>query len=204
MFETVREFEIQVAKFYGAPCAVATDCATHALELCLRATDFDNITVPVRTYVSVPMTLIKLNKHWSWRDQPWQDFYYLGNTNIIDAAVYWQKNGYIAGTMMALSFQFKKHLSTTKGGMILLDDPKLAQLLRRMSYDGRDLSKPWAEQLIDTVGYHYYMTPETAQLGLARLAQAKLEPARRWDYTDYPYLPDFPVFGETPIDIGTQ
>ena len=35
-FETVQEFEKQIAKFYGAPYAVATDCCTHAVELCLR------------------------------------------------------------------------------------------------------------------------------------------------------------------------
>ena len=35
-FDTVKEFEQQIAKFYGAPYAVATDCCTHAIELCLR------------------------------------------------------------------------------------------------------------------------------------------------------------------------
>ena len=38
-----------------------------------------------------------------------------------------------------------------------------------MSYDGRLPDVPWREQNISSVGYHYYMTPETAQLGLEKL-----------------------------------
>jgi len=38
MFEYVTEFESQIADFFGAPYAVATDSCTHALELCLRYT----------------------------------------------------------------------------------------------------------------------------------------------------------------------
>ena len=35
-FETVKVFEEHIAKFFGAKYGVATDCCTHALELCLR------------------------------------------------------------------------------------------------------------------------------------------------------------------------
>ena len=35
MFEHVEKFEQELAKFYGAPYAVVTDCCTHAIELCL-------------------------------------------------------------------------------------------------------------------------------------------------------------------------
>jgi len=204
MFDIVTDFECQIAQFYGAPYAVATDCCTHAIELCLRATDFNNITVPTHTYVSIPMTLMKLNKHWSWQEESWHDYYYLGNTNIIDGAVYWKKNGYIPGTMMALSFQFKKHLSTNKGGMILLDNLDLYKRLKLMSYDGRSSDRPWAEQNITEIGYHYYMTPETAVLGLERLPTAITTDPRKWSYQDYPDLRDMPVFGKTGIDFATK
>jgi DegT/DnrJ/EryC1/StrS aminotransferase family len=33
---SVQLFEIEIAKFFGSPYAVATDCCTHAVELCLR------------------------------------------------------------------------------------------------------------------------------------------------------------------------
>ena len=35
-FEVVRKFENAIAKFYGAPYAVAVDSCTHSIELCLR------------------------------------------------------------------------------------------------------------------------------------------------------------------------
>lgn len=194
MFDKITEFENKVAEFYGAPCAVATDCCTHAIELCLRATGHNDIEIPEHTYISIPFTAIKLNLRWNWKNEPWKDYYYLGNTNIIDAAVYWQEDGYIPGTMMALSFQFKKHLSTIKGGMILLDDLILAKKIRKMSYDGRDLDQPWTSQMIDEIGFHYYMAPETAMLGLERLDQATNSDPKRWDWQNYPYLPAMPVF----------
>ena len=53
-----------------------------------------------------------------------------------------------------------------RGGIILLDDKKSFDTIKKMSYDGRIPNIPWRQQNIDTVGYHYYMTPETAQLDL--------------------------------------
>ena len=35
-FELIEKFENKIAKFYGAPYAVAVDSCTHAIELCLR------------------------------------------------------------------------------------------------------------------------------------------------------------------------
>ena len=35
-FSTLFEFEQALADYTGAPYAVATDCCTHAIELCLR------------------------------------------------------------------------------------------------------------------------------------------------------------------------
>lgn len=38
-FNTVTEFENQVAEFFGAPYAVAVDACTHGVELSLRYTN---------------------------------------------------------------------------------------------------------------------------------------------------------------------
>ena len=45
--------------------------------------------------------------------------------------------------------------------MILTDKKYIRDNLKRMSYDGRDPDIPWRDQNISTIGYHYYMTPET-------------------------------------------
>lgn len=193
-FNVVSQFERQVAEFFGAPYAVAVDSCTHGIELCLRSKSVNKITVPIRTYLSVPFLANKLNIELEWSEQPWQDYYYIGNTNIIDAAVLWQQNSYISGTYMCLSFQYQKHLSLGRGGMILLDNENDAVLLKKMSYDGRLPNIPWREQNIDTVGYHYYMTPETATMGIEKLPQAILTKPRQWIYTDWPDLRDMDIF----------
>lgn len=197
MFEIVEKFEKKIADFYGAPYAIATDCCTHAIELCLRQQHIKAVTCPLQTYISVPFTFEKLKLKWDWEDKKWSDFYYIGNTNIIDAAVYWQEDGYIPKTLMCLSFQYKKHLKLGRGGAILLDDHNDYTVLSKMRYDGRDLSVPWAEQNIDTIGYHYYMTPETAQLGLDLFWPATMtKPRKQWSYNDYPDLSKMKVFNE--------
>jgi len=190
----IEEFELQIAQFFGAPYAVATDCCTHAIELCLRYTGYNKITVPTRTYISVPMTCIKLGLDWSWKEEEWSDYYHLGNSNIIDAAVLWRENTYLTNTFMCLSFQFRKHLNLGRGGMILLQHKDDYNTLKKMSYDGRDFNRPWAEQDIDTIGYHYYMTPETAKIGIELLESRKKSPAKKWSHRDYPYLPNMSVF----------
>ena len=78
--------------------------------------------------------------------------------------------------------------------MILLDDSIMAKKLRAMSYDGRERDQPWEDQMISTAGYHYYMTPETAMLGLERLPNAIKTQPKRWNWQNYPYLPGMPVF----------
>jgi dTDP-4-amino-4,6-dideoxygalactose transaminase len=192
--DTICEFENQVATFFNAPYAVATDSCTHALELCLRYEKYNYITIPKRTYISIPFLAIKLGLTWEWKEEKWKNYYYIGNTNIIDAAVLWEKNSYIPGTYMCLSFQFRKHLNLGRGGIILLDNKDVKDELKKMSYDGRDPNYPWYEQNINTVGYHYYMTPETAKEGIKKLSAIQNLPNKIWTYEDYPYLPNMSVF----------
>lgn len=191
----VAEFEKLIANFYGAPYAVATDSCTHAIELCLRIENIEYpVNCPTRTYLSVPMTFMKLGLEWQFDDYDWEDYYFIGCTDIIDAAVYWKQNGYVPETKMCLSFQHKKHLSLGRGGMILLDNYDDYVKLKKMSYDGRLPDVPWAEQDIDTMGYHYYMTPETAQRGIYRFCSAEVTKPRSWSSNDYPDLRQMKVF----------
>lgn len=186
-FGTVTEFEKQIAKFFGAPYAVAVDSCTHGLELCLRLNGATNIDIPCRTYLSVPMLAHKLSINLHWHTHKWAEFYYI-NSNIIDAATLWRKDSYIPYTFICLSFQYQKHLSLGRGGMILCPDEQSYNQLKKMSYDGRLPGIPWREQDIDTMGYHYYMTPETAQLGLSKLDAAIATAPRIWTSEDYPDL----------------
>ena len=192
-FNTVTEFENQIAEFFGAPYAVAVDSCTHGVEICLRHTQTDSIQVPKRTYISIPFLAHKLWLNLSWKDEDWVDYYYVTD-NVIDAAVLWKPNSYIPGTFMNLSFQYQKHLSLGRGGMILTDNKESADRLKKMSYDGRLPNIPWREQDIEVYGYHYYMTPETAQLGLDKLDMAKNTLPRQWTTKDWPDLSHMKVF----------
>jgi dTDP-4-amino-4,6-dideoxygalactose transaminase len=190
----VSRFEKLIANFYNAPYAVAVDCCTHAIELCLRLTKPNNVTCPTHTYLSIPMTLKKLDISFDFVDANWNDFYFIGNTNIVDAAVYWNRNGYIPNTMMCLSFQYKKHLSLGRGGMILLDNLTQYNELKKMRYDGRLDDIPWKEQDVDTMGYHYYMTPETAERGIYKFCTAEVTEPKLWTHEDYPDISKMKVF----------
>jgi len=192
-FEAVKELEEKVAEFFGSPYAIAVDCCTHGVELSLRYTDAGKIVVPKRTYPSIPFLAHKLNIYLEWKDENWVDYYYL-TENVIDAAVFWKRNGYIPNTFMSISFQFQKHLNLGRGGIILTDNKEAAVLLKKMSYDGRLPSVPWREQNIDTVGYHYYMTPETAQLGLDKLDDAINTTPKQWVVSDWVDLTNMEVF----------
>ncbi len=191
---SISEFENLIAEYFNAPYAVTTDCCTHAIELCLRYTRPSSAICPRHTYLSIPMTLIKLSIPFEWYDTNWQNYYYLGKTNIIDAAVYWKQGGYKSGTFMCLSFQFRKHLNLGRGGIILTDDRDAAIKLKKMSYDGRDPNVLWKEQDIDMIGYHYYMTPEVATEGIRKFHEIKDIEPRLWSSNDYPDISKMKVF----------
>jgi dTDP-4-amino-4,6-dideoxygalactose transaminase len=195
-FEIVKTFEKQVASFFGAKYAVAVDSCTHGIELCLRYQNIGTITVPKRTYISIPFLAKKLGIQLVWKDENWVDYYKLNNyfDPIYDAAVLWKENSYIPGSYMCLSFQYRKHLALGRGGIILTDNKEAFTQLKKMSYDGRLPNIPWREQNINTIGYHYYMTPETAQLGLDKLPNAIKDQPHQWDIKDWPDLTQMDIF----------
>jgi dTDP-4-amino-4,6-dideoxygalactose transaminase len=192
-FEIVEKFENKLAKFFGSPYAVAVDCCTHGIELCLRYNGTSSFSTPNRTYLSIPFLSNKLNIEHTWRYVDWKDYYYITN-NIIDAAVLWKKNSYLPTTFMCISFQFQKHLSLGRGGVILTDNKEAAIELKKMTYDGRIPNVPWREQNIKTIGYHYYMTPETAQNGLDKFDEAVNTPPKQWNVNDWPDLTKMDIF----------
>lgn len=195
-FETITTFEKRLSNFFGSKHAICVDSCTHGLELVLRYRNEKKIIVPKRTYLSIPFLANKLNIEREWKDENWEDFYALndGDRKIIDAAVLWKENSYIPNTFMCISFQYQKHLSLGRGGVILLDNDDDALILKKMSYDGRVPNLPWRDQNIDYVGYHYYMTPETAKLGLDKIDDAIKNKPKKWKVSDWPDLTEMKIF----------
>jgi dTDP-4-amino-4,6-dideoxygalactose transaminase len=173
-FEYVHEFEKQVAAYAGATYGIATDCCSHAIFLSavyhrLSRISPDTVVIPKNTYVSVPMQLRHAGFNVEFRDIKWEGAYTIEPTNIVDAAPRFRKGMYVPGTYHCVSFQFKKILSTIKGGMILTDDAEFYKWAQRATHDGRDMSVPYEEDNINMLGYHMFMTPETAQMGLEKM-----------------------------------
>jgi len=198
----VRMFESRLASFTGFQQAVCVDCCTNgilmALELCSRNRTVNKaatrLEIPARTYMSVPMTLMNNGWRVSLADISWHGWYRLGPTPVYDAATDFDAGmaaRYPADGFVCVSFQQKKRLSLGRGGAILLNSAAHAAVLRRMVYDGRDpfiSDRREVEEFPDGVimGYHCYMDPEKAALGIARLNQltAPYSPLGAEDYPD--------------------
>lgn len=184
-FDRITEFEQELSKFTGAPYVVMTDCCTHAIELCMRYEEVKVCSFPAHTYLSIPMTMLKLDIDFDYTDTDWIGEYQFENTLIWDSARLLRNNMYRKGQMQCLSFGYSKPLEIGRGGAILLDDKEAYHTLIRMRYDGRDLGiMPWEKQVEFDVGYHYKPTPEEAIIGLEKLHTVDQEPK----YFRYPDL----------------
>lgn len=177
MFDEIFEFEQELARFTGAPYAVMTDSCTHAIEMCLRYDGIKECAFTPFTYLSVPMTMVKLGIKYSYfpdslpHRQQWIGEYKFEATRIWDSARRLEPNMYRPGQMQCLSFGFSKPIDINRGGAILLDDREAWQKLSQMRSDGRNLQiSPWEKQTVMELGFHYRPTIEEA-----RRAQAALD-----------------------------
>jgi len=172
-FKHVDEFEKQMAAYTGARYGIATDCCTHALFLSLyyykQQHNISSVVLPNNTYVSVAMQCIHMGLSVDFVDNKWSGCYNISNTNVVDSAARLRRQQYVKDTSTCISFQFKKILSTGRGGMILTNDKEFYDWAQRAVHDGRDMNIPYEEDNITFAGWHYFMTPEAAQIGLAKL-----------------------------------
>ena len=167
-FDAITDFENKLSKYTGAPYVIATDCCTHAMELCLiYLKPTDPITLPYRTYLSVPMLMHKLELNYNIVQYEWRGRYRLAPTPVWDSARMLDQNMYLPEQYMCLSFGRTKPLEIGRGGAILTDNEEAYVWLKQASYDGRNLSiSPWQDQVEFQIGYHYMMRPEECIEGL--------------------------------------
>jgi len=193
-FDKIKQFELALAEYTGAPYTIMTDCCTHAIEMCLRYDDVKEVRMTPRTYLSIPMTMHKLGIQYTYTsEEQWLGEYSFGLTRIWDSARRLEENMYRPGTMQCLSFGYDKPLQIGRGGAILLDDSSAYESLIRMRYDGRDLNTvPWTNQKEFKVGYHYKPRPEEAELGIALLQGIK-ENKPKPKYVEYADLRQFTI-----------
>jgi dTDP-4-amino-4,6-dideoxygalactose transaminase len=190
-FDPIYKFERALGELTGAPFVVMTDSCTHALELCLRYDKVKRCRFTAFTYLSVPMTMHKLDISYGLiGDNEWVGEYPILGTRIWDSARLLRTGMYRQGQMQCLSFGYSKPLDIGRGGAILLDDQRVYESLIRQRSDGRDLKiTPWQSQKVFEVGYHYRPTIEEAQQALEKLPSVNQVPK----YVEYPDLREITI-----------
>ena len=167
VYHIVNIFEKAVASYAGAKYAVAVDSCTSALFLSLMYCKVrgKRVTIPRRTYISVPCSIIHAGGKPVLRDIDWGGVYKLDPFPIIDGALRFTKDMYVPGTLHCLSFHVKKHLKIGKGGMVLTNDKRAYEWLKLARYNGRE-GREYNSERFKLVGWNCYMTPEDACRGL--------------------------------------
>jgi dTDP-4-amino-4,6-dideoxygalactose transaminase len=158
-------FEEEVAEYTGAPYAVALDNCTDALFLCCVYSKVTEVTIPKKTYLSVPQAIMSSGGKVLFEDIEWKGIYQLKPYNIYDSARRFTNNMYISDSFMCLSFHPKKILQMRKGGMILTDNEEAYRWFKKARHEGRD-EIPYTEDNIKFLGWNMYMTPPDAADGL--------------------------------------
>lgn len=178
-WDWVTNFENEIAKYTGSRYAIACDSNTNAIKLLLHYFGFKDkeIEVPANTYVSVPNQIILSGNKPKFKDIKWEGMYELGDTGIIDSATAFHKGMYMDhfDSFMVLSFHYKKILNIGQGGMILTNSGRFNKWARPMIYDGRHKEVMYKDDIFECIGWHMYMSPESAKRGLEIFHSDKIQ-----------------------------
>lgn len=198
-YKIVRMFEEEIALYTGAKYAVSVDSCTNALFLASKYLEVKEVTIPSKTYLSVPMSIIhaggtpvfdkrEMTNHWT-------GLYQLKPYPIYDAAKRLTSNMYIPDSYMCLSFHIKKLLPIGKGGMILTDNEDAMKWFKKARYEGRS-EKFYKEDSITSLGWNMYMTPQEAAVGLCLMQNYPKHNTDLGEINGYRDLTEFPVFSD--------
>jgi len=175
------DFEKAICDYTGAPYAVALDNMSNALFLALyyeknikESLTSETITIPSRTYPSVPCEIIHAGlkvKFKPIKGKTIKGAYRLDPSNVIDSALRFTADMYEPGTHICLSFTGPyKTLKLSKGGAILTDDYKAMLWFKRARFSGRRECS-YHDDHFDMLGWNFYMMPELAARGLLLMTQ---------------------------------
>ncbi len=176
IYKVTEDFEKALADYTGASYAVTVDNQSNALFLALmfEKAAGKTITIPSRTYPSVPCEIIHAGakvkfKHVEGRTI--KGAYQLAPTNVWDSALRFTADMYIPGSHMCISFTGPyKHFKLSKGGAILTDNHDAYLWFKRARYSGRRECS-YHDDHFDMLGWNFYMMPELAARGLLLMSQ---------------------------------
>ena len=204
-YKIVQMFEEEVAEYTGSPYAVSVDSCTNALFLISKYLEVDEVVIPSKTYLSVPMSIIHAGGEVIFDKSPktnhWGGIYQLKPYPVYDAAKRFTSGMYIPESYMALSFHIKKQLGIGKGGMILTDNKDAVDWFKKARYEGRS-EKYYKEDSIERLGWNMYMTPQEATQGLCLMQNYPEHNKDLGEVNGYRDLTEFPVFKNNKIING--
>ena len=202
VYKITEDFEKALSDYTGAPYVITVDNASNALVLALmyEKVKGQEITIPCRTYPSVPCEIIHAGAKVNFKKMEGKKIkgaYQLEPTNVWDSALRFTSGMYIPDTHMCISFTGPyKHFKLSKGGAILTDSEDAFFWFKRARYSGRRECS-YHEDNLDMIGWNFYMMPELAARGLLMINQFYHE-GKPIDNEDlelpYPDLSKFEVY----------
>jgi len=208
VYDITNEFEEKLAHYTGAKYVVTLDNMSNALFLALyyeknikKSITSNIITIPNRTYPSVPCEIIHAGLKVNWKIVDGKTItgaYQLEGSNVWDSALSFTADMYKPKTHMCVSFTGPyKHFKLSKGGAILTDDHDAYLWFKRARYSGRRECS-YHDDNLDMIGWNFYMMPELAARGLLLMNQFyNLDGSKKHnqDLTlPYPDLSQFKVY----------
>ena len=209
--QVTKDFEAALCEYTGAPYAVAVSSCTAALTLavawCIQRAQLrqfgmtdvglaPGISIPKRTYVSVPMAIIHGGGRPVFHEEDWIGGYQLCPLPVWDDARQFTSGMYnAAGQFVCISFHASKILGDTQGGAILHDNPEADAWFRRARFDGRAEGVAPKDDKGIIIGWHCYISPDVSARLLMKLTAANFprhhEPLPNDEYPDLSTLECF-------------
>ncbi len=181
VYDITNEFERRLADYTGAPYVVTLDNQSNGLFLALyyenyvkKSINTNEITIPNRTYPSVPCEIIHAGlkvKFKQVKGKTIKGAYNLEGSNVWDSALSFTSEMYKPDTHICISFTGPyKHFKLSKGGAILTDSHEAYLWFRRARYSGRRECS-YHDDNLDMLGWNFYMMPELAARGVLLMGQ---------------------------------
>ena len=181
VYKITEDFEKALGDYTGAPYVVTLDNMSNALFLALyyeknvkKSIETDTITIPCRTYPSVPCEIIHAGLKVGFETvegKTIKGMYQLKGSNVWDSALCFTADMYKPEQHICVSFTGPyKHFKLSKGGAILTDSLEAYHWFKRARYSGRRECS-YHDDYLDMIGWNFYMMPELAARGLLLMNQ---------------------------------
>lgn len=181
VYKITEDFEKSICDYTGAPHAITFDNMSNAIFLALyyeknikKSLTSDTITIPCRTYPSVPCEIIHAGLKVNFSPVEGKTIkgpYRLEPSNVVDSALRFTADMYEPKTHICLSFTGPyKTLKLSKGGAIITDDYDAMMWFKRARFSGRRECS-YHDDYFDMLGWNFYMMPELSARGLLMMTQ---------------------------------